>query len=64
MHPAVHCRRVADPPATVEETVGRYCTYRQTLGYVWDHADFLSEEDRRRIFRENTLGLLAAPASR
>ena len=44
--------------------VSRYCTYRQALGYVWDHADFLPEEDRRRIFRENTLGLLAAPASR
>jgi predicted TIM-barrel fold metal-dependent hydrolase len=41
--------------------VGRYCTYRQALGYVWDHADFLSEEDRRRIFRENALGLLASP---
>ena len=39
--------------------VGRYCTYRQALGYVWDHADFLSAEDRRRIFRENALGLLA-----
>ena len=22
--------------------VGRYCTYRQALGYLWDHADFLS----------------------
>ena len=39
--------------------VGRYCTYRQALGYLWDHADFLSSEDRRRIFRENTLELLA-----
>jgi hypothetical protein len=25
---------------------------------VWDHADFLSAEDRRRIFRENVLELL------
>jgi predicted TIM-barrel fold metal-dependent hydrolase len=39
--------------------VGRYCTYRQSMGYVWDHADYLSPEDRRRIFRENALDLLA-----
>ena len=39
--------------------VGRYCTYRQALAYVWDYADFLPGEDRRRIFRENTLGLLS-----
>jgi predicted TIM-barrel fold metal-dependent hydrolase len=37
--------------------VGRYCTYRQALTYVWDHAEFLTAEDRRRIFRENALGL-------
>jgi predicted TIM-barrel fold metal-dependent hydrolase len=43
--------------------VGRYCTYRQALGYVWDFADFLTPEDRRRIFRENTLGLLAPDQS-
>jgi predicted TIM-barrel fold metal-dependent hydrolase len=45
--------------------VGRYCTYRQALAYLWDHADFLSSEDRRRIFRDNTLALLASspPAS-
>jgi hypothetical protein len=43
--------------------VGRYCTYRQALGYLWDHADFLPAEDRRRIFRENTLGLLAPARS-
>jgi predicted TIM-barrel fold metal-dependent hydrolase len=42
--------------------VGRYCTYRQALAYLWDHADFLSPEDRRRIFRDNTLGLLAGGA--
>ena len=23
--------------------VGRYCTYRQALAYIWDHADFLPE---------------------
>lgn len=40
--------------------VGRYCTYRQALGYLWDHAGFLPEEDRRRIFRENALELLLA----
>jgi hypothetical protein len=39
--------------------VGRYCTYRQALGYVWDYAASLPLEDRRLIFRENTLGLLA-----
>jgi len=38
--------------------VGRYCTYRQARAYL-DYADFLAAEDRRRIFRENTLGLLA-----
>jgi predicted TIM-barrel fold metal-dependent hydrolase len=43
--------------------VGRYCTYRQALAYVWDGADFMAAEDRRRIFRENTLGLLAAAAT-
>ena len=37
--------------------VGRYCTYRQALGYLWDHSDFLPAEDRRRIFRDNALGL-------
>jgi predicted TIM-barrel fold metal-dependent hydrolase len=39
--------------------VGRYCTYRQALAYLWDHGEFLTAEDRRRIFRDNTLGLLA-----
>ena len=39
--------------------MGRYCTYRQALGYVWDYAEYLTAEDRRRIFRENTLELLA-----
>jgi predicted TIM-barrel fold metal-dependent hydrolase len=40
--------------------VGRYCTYRQALAYRWDWADFLTGDARRRIFRENTLGLLAS----
>jgi predicted TIM-barrel fold metal-dependent hydrolase len=43
--------------------VGRYCTYRQARTYLWDYADFLAAEDRRRIFRENTLGLLAPERS-
>jgi predicted TIM-barrel fold metal-dependent hydrolase len=43
--------------------VGRYCTYRQALGYLWDHAEYLSAADRRAIFRENTLALLAPPAA-
>ena len=37
--------------------VERYCTYRQTFTYVWDHAEFLNEADRRAIFRDNTLAL-------
>lgn len=37
--------------------VERYCTYRQTLTYVWDHAGFLNAADRRAIFRENALAL-------
>jgi predicted TIM-barrel fold metal-dependent hydrolase len=37
--------------------VGRYCTYRQSLTYVWNHASFLGTDDRRQIFRENALGL-------
>ena len=37
--------------------VERYCTYRQTLTYVWDHADFLDIAGRRAIFRENALAL-------
>ncbi|MBI1777184.1 MAG: amidohydrolase [Proteobacteria bacterium] len=43
--------------------VARYCTYRQALSYVWDHCDFLSAEDRRRIFRDNTLGLFPGIAA-
>ncbi len=37
--------------------VERYCTYRQTFTYVWEHADFLSAADRRAIFHDNTLAL-------
>jgi predicted TIM-barrel fold metal-dependent hydrolase len=37
--------------------VERYCTYRQSLGYAWDHFDFLDEKARVAIFRENALGL-------
>jgi predicted TIM-barrel fold metal-dependent hydrolase len=37
--------------------VERYCTYRQTLTYFSDNADYLSAEDRRLIFRENALAL-------
>jgi predicted TIM-barrel fold metal-dependent hydrolase len=38
--------------------VERYCTYRQTFTYVWNHAEFLTDADRRAIFRDNALGLL------
>jgi predicted TIM-barrel fold metal-dependent hydrolase len=46
--------------------VGRYCTYRQALTYVWNYCDFIGAADRRKIFRDNTLalfppGALAAP---
>jgi hypothetical protein len=43
--------------------VGRYCTYRQSLSYVWDSCDFIAPADRRRIFRENTLGLFGLGAA-
>ena len=42
--------------------VGRYCTYKQALGYVWDYCEFLTPVDRRKIFRENTLSLFKPPA--
>jgi predicted TIM-barrel fold metal-dependent hydrolase len=38
--------------------VERYCTYRQSLTYVSDYCDFISGEDREKIFRRNTLSLL------
>ncbi len=37
--------------------VERYCTYRQTFTYVWNHAEFLTDTDRQAIFRDNTLAL-------
>jgi predicted TIM-barrel fold metal-dependent hydrolase len=37
--------------------VERYCTYRQALAYVWEHADFLGPAERRKIFRDNALAL-------
>jgi predicted TIM-barrel fold metal-dependent hydrolase len=43
--------------------VARYCTYRQSLTYLWNHADFLSPADRRAVFRENALALLRPAAS-
>ncbi|WP_210485753.1 amidohydrolase family protein [Microvirga antarctica] len=39
--------------------VERYCTYRQSLAYLWDHADFLNEQERRLIFRDNALRLFS-----
>jgi predicted TIM-barrel fold metal-dependent hydrolase len=38
--------------------VERYCTYRQSLSYLADHASFLDAPDRRLIFRDNALSLL------
>jgi predicted TIM-barrel fold metal-dependent hydrolase len=40
--------------------VERYCTYRQALTYVWDHADWLNDADRRAIFRDNALALFSS----
>jgi predicted TIM-barrel fold metal-dependent hydrolase len=39
--------------------VERFCTYRQSLTYALDYFDFLSDADRRLIFRENALGLFS-----
>lgn len=33
--------------------VERYCTYRQSLTYVLDYCDFLSSDDREKIFGKN-----------
>jgi predicted TIM-barrel fold metal-dependent hydrolase len=44
--------------------VGRYCTYRQALTYVWDYCDFLTPTDRRKIFHGNSLSLFATPTQR
>ncbi|MDF1521874.1 MAG: amidohydrolase family protein [Trueperaceae bacterium] len=38
--------------------VERYCTYRQSLTYVRDYADFLSADDLSGILGGNALGLL------
>jgi len=38
--------------------VERYCTFRQSLTYALDHFDFLTEADRRAIFRDNAIGFL------
>ena len=37
--------------------VERYCTYRQTLTYAWNYADFLNDADRKAIFHDNALAL-------
>jgi hypothetical protein len=37
--------------------VARYCTYRQTLTYLYDYSDFLTSEDRTKIFHDTTLSL-------
>jgi predicted TIM-barrel fold metal-dependent hydrolase len=39
--------------------VERSCTYRQSLTYAFDCFDFLSNDDRRLIFRENALALFS-----
>jgi hypothetical protein len=41
--------------------VERYCTYSQSLTYLWNHADFLDDTQRRRIFRDNALELFPNP---
>jgi predicted TIM-barrel fold metal-dependent hydrolase len=42
--------------------VERYCTYRQTFEYAWNHFGFLDAAARRAIFRENALGVFSRPA--
>jgi predicted TIM-barrel fold metal-dependent hydrolase len=37
--------------------VARYCTYRQTLTYIYDYSDFLSEAERQNIFHDTALSL-------
>jgi predicted TIM-barrel fold metal-dependent hydrolase len=39
--------------------VERFCTYRQSLTYAFDYFDFLTQADRRLIFRENALALFS-----
>jgi predicted TIM-barrel fold metal-dependent hydrolase len=43
--------------------VERYCTYRQTLDYLANHASFLDDEARQLIFRDNALALLRRTSS-
>jgi predicted TIM-barrel fold metal-dependent hydrolase len=43
--------------------VERYCTYRQSLHYLADNADFLSSQDMRSIFRDNALSLFRQHAA-
>jgi predicted TIM-barrel fold metal-dependent hydrolase len=40
--------------------VERFCTYRQTLAYLLDYSNFLTEADRAKIFRETTRSLFKA----
>ena len=37
--------------------VERFCTYRQSLTYAFEHFAYLTDADRRLIFRENALRL-------
>jgi predicted TIM-barrel fold metal-dependent hydrolase len=39
--------------------VERFCTYRQSLTYALDHFNFLGDDGRRLIFRENALRLFS-----
>jgi predicted TIM-barrel fold metal-dependent hydrolase len=39
--------------------VERFCTYRQSLTYAFDHFTFLTADDKRLIFRENALKLFS-----
>jgi len=43
--------------------VARYCTYRQTLTYIYDYSDFLSETERKKIFHDTTLSLFGMASS-
>lgn len=38
--------------------VERYCTYRQSLAWLWDRTDVFGETARRRIFGDNARALL------
>ena len=39
--------------------VERFCTYRQSLTYAWDYFGYLTNDDRKLIFRENALRLFS-----